>query len=311
MRASTLRRGLVWALPLTLSLGTGRAQAQLVGRPWIVDLNAGAPSLESGKFQLVGSGTLGYATPRLGGVAAGSLAAYDLTTPRSLVDNTLTSGQGEAWVLLGGPGDRLRVELRGEAGVALYDSTYIPLVSNAGFFHDETSFMSRGSLVAGARFAPNDRFAAALRLGGGVQVESYTYVTLDPAAPALLSDSDNTSFRGVGHLELRWRAVPRWFSLRMLGDASLFTITRSSLLVRPTSGAGAASVTEERFRQLDVTGRSSVDLDVLAVFGLMPAVFGGADLFSLRSSAGSTFTVVPVVGIGIIGSPGAQEPRAQ
>jgi hypothetical protein len=290
-------------LALAVLLAASSARPQASGPVITVDANGGVPKLEQEELAFVGDATAGVAVESVGGVLRGAISAYDATSRTAINENTRANGSLEPWFVTGRASDPFRFELRAVGEIAVYESTIAS--SQAGFFQDEDSLMWRGSLLAAARLRPGGRFFLALRLGGGVQYETYDHVRV-PDDPRMFNSTDDTSFRGQGQLRARWIAAPEALSFRARLDASFFSITRDDLAVR-LDQIGTIGVTSSQttLRQIDASARVFVDIDALAVFGIWPAAFVGVDYFRLRSSAGTASSIVPVAGIGIFGFPGA------
>lgn len=296
----TMRAAIVGTTCLAAMLWTTSTIAQQEPSPWVGELNLGVPRLETGNFQFVGNARLGYVVEQFGGIGRGSLAAFDVETDTGTTETLREDGYAEGWFRFGEDGDSVRLELRASGGAALYTSTYTPSsgVANAGFFHDEDSFMVRGGALAGVVVEPDDKFVLQLRAGGGVQFETYDYLTVDPADPNLLTSTDNISGRGEGRLRARWRFLPDTLAARAEVDGSFFTITRSSFAVGQ-AGQGV-SLEDSQLTQVEVTSRLFIDIDASALFEVRPSVFGGPDYFSQSGDVGSESTLVPVVGIGLL-----------
>ena len=156
--------------------------------------------------------------------------------------------------------------------------------------------MGRGSLLLGAALRPNDRFSLELLAGGGLQNETRDVVTTDTTAANLFDSTDSTTLRGEARLRLRHRLVPRVVSVRLRGDASTFSITRSSLYVGHDLTVGESVV---ELRQTEVSARAYVDLDAASFLDLSPGAFAGVDAYSVSGSGSSVSTTVPVFGVAL------------
>lgn len=296
MRDGELRLPRARKLPAGLLILTAPFAAAAEPSPWVLDVNAGVPHLESAHFDVAADAVVGYAGPTLGAVGSGDLGYYDVDDSAASTTNLRERGSLEGFWTLGDAHDPLRLTLRASFGVALYSSTYAPKPGGAGSYHDEDSLMDRGTLLVGVR-GRGERWSLDALAGLGIQYESYGYVTVDPLDPNLLADSDALSARGELRVAARWRVAPEAVSLRLKVDAGYFRLTRSSFLV--AQGAASVANTREELTQIELGSRFFCDLDALALVGIAPAAFVGVDYVGLVGGAGSVATAVPLVGVGL------------
>lgn len=257
-----------------------------------VDLNVGKPSLGTDTFVVALDGGLGYATPRFGVAGSGGFSVYDLSADGSETETVRDAGQIEGWWTFGEAGAGLRPELRVALGAALYSATYVP-APGRGTYHDEDSLLRRGTALAGLRLRQG-RLEGGVWVGGGVQHETFDYVGNDPA-DALVRSEEATTMRGEARLRLRYAAWPSSLALRLTVDATRFSLTRSELVV---ARSGAAARTEA-FAQTEIGARLAADLEILALFGFVPAAFLGLDDVAMSGEAGARRSTIPVVGLGV------------
>lgn len=262
---------------------------------WVLEVDLGKPSLESGDFALSGDASAGYATPTWGVAGRGAFGVWDAVDSGTSTQTVHDAGAVEGWYILGTPADPLRLEVRLAAGADLYSSTSDPGTTGRGAYHDETSLMRRATLLAGGRLR-TPAWQAVLHLGAGVQSEVHDSLTTDPAQD-LLRDEAQTSLRLEGRAVVRWALLPEQLSLRARAVATRFALTRSGLIVRQT---GAVRRSDLDFVELDVAARLFVDVNAITVLGIVPAVFGGLDVVSVEGTAGSRGTVVPLFGVGLV-----------
>ncbi len=268
------------------------------GSGWLVDANLGAARVESDAYRLAADGALGYSTGTWGLGARGNTLAYDEVTSVARIETTKLDGDAEGWLIIGDPAWSARPQVRLTAGGASYDSTYTPEGAGAGPWNDQTSWIWRGTALAGVDWRPGETFSLSALAGGGMQVEWYDYETVG-AGQASLTDDENTTFRGVARLDLRWTALPDTLSLRLRGDASFFKLTRDRFSV--TAGSTTAIADEMLvLSQTEVRTRAFVDIDAAEVFGFRPTLHAGADYFRLSGPEGETTSFVPLAGAGVL-----------
>jgi len=235
----------------------------------------------------------GYSAENFGVIARGSLFYYDVKTPTGFTQTVRDEVSGEAWYVSGKLQDKLRLELRGSGGASLYDTDY--LANNN--FYNPSSTMGRGMLHAGVRLMPDPTLNFQVLVGGGAQMESYNYLSTDPADKNWTTDSDSWSFRGEGRLMAHWAFLPGILSTRLRGDGAYFSITRTdSYIGRQVVVASSQTFT---FHQLELRGRLSVEIDAAALFGILPFVYGGIDHISMSADSGSSSLTVPSAGVGL------------
>jgi hypothetical protein len=265
---------------------------------WLVDANLGAARVESDAYRLAADGALGYATGTWGLGARGNTLAYDEVTSVARIETTKLDGDAEGWLVFGDSTWSARPQVRLTAGGASYDSTYTPVGAGAGPWNDQTSWIWRGTALAGVDWRAGESFSLSALVGGGMQVEWYDYETVG-AGQASLTDDENTTFRGVARLDLRWMALPDILSLRLRGDASFFKLTRDRFSV--TAGS-TTTVADEMLvlSQTEVRTRAFVDIDAAEVLGFRPTLHAGADYYRLSGSEGDTSSFVPLAGVGVL-----------
>ncbi len=288
-------------LVASLVLGVDRARADDED-PWVVEANAGVPHLKSGDLKLIGDAKLGYSSDKLGAVARGSIDYYDTANNAFATDTLHWTAGLDAWWRSGDKSDLLRLEIRVQGSADSYGSTMNPMTPSAGFFHDEDSLMIRSSLLAGVIVMPSDELYLRVLAGGGIQYESFGYVSLNPSDPNLLADSTSFSPRWSGLLVGRWRFLPEWMALRVRAEADYFPITRDSFFLAQggSSPSPSATFTETSYKQADVSTRAFLDLDVAALAGFVPAVWAGADMVLISGPSGSNNVFIGVLGLGLV-----------
>lgn len=264
--------------------------------PWLFDVDAVVPRLDSDEFRVGGGLLLGYSGKGWGVAARGSLYDYDFQRG-SVIRQTESAGGGlDGWFTLG---TTVRFEGRGSFAAQLYNTDAFAPATTA-IFADETSVMGRGTLLAGLRVEPGERFAFGVWAGGGLQIESYSRDAL--VGQTFTDDSqDNTALRFEGRLRLHYLVVPRWLALRAQIDAQTFQITRNAAAAR-YDGTGTVSYdqTASTLNETEAHARAFVDAEALRVLGFVPALTGGFDYFATSGGgAPSESTVVPVAGIGV------------
>jgi hypothetical protein len=270
--------------------------------PWVVEANAGVPHLKSGDLKLIGDAKLGYSSDKLGAVARGSIDYYDTANNAFATDTLHWTAGLDAWWRSGEKSDLLRIEVRVQGSADSYGSTMNPMTPSAGFFHDEDSLMIRSSLLAGVIVMPSDELYVRVLAGGGIQYESFGYVSLNPSDPNLLADSTSFSPRWSGLFVGRWRFLPEWIALRVRAEADYFPITRDNFFLSQGGSASApsATFTETAYKQADITARAFLDLDVAALAGFVPAVWLGTDAVLISGPSGSNNVIIGVLGLGFV-----------
>ncbi len=277
---------------MTAPLRDARAEAP---SPWLLDLNVGKPSLDSGDFALAADGALGYVAPKLGAIVRGGLGVYDVAARGTRTQTVHDEGSVEGWWQTGEKGDPYQFEVRVTGGAALYSSSYDPGRTGQGYYHDEDSLMRRGTILLGAHLRSATLQFAGL-LGAGAQFETWDYLTTDPR-DALLRSEDATSVRGEARLRLRWAALTEQIAARLRLDASRFSITRTGFVV---GQSGTFAPAASAFDQIEVSTRVFVDFELIRVLTVVPAIFGGLDAVTLAGAAGDRSALVPLFGVGLV-----------
>lgn len=279
------------------SLGTAIAAEPPKDDDWLVDANIGAAKVESDAYRLAADGALGYWTRTWGLAARGTTLAYDQTVGAARVETTKLDGDAEGWLAPGNASWKFRPDLRVSAGGANYSSTYTPAGPGAGPWNDQTSWIWRGTALAGFTWNPNPAFAMHMVGGAGVQVEWYDYISADPSQTAL-TDDETVTIRGAARLNLRWSVAPDTLTLRAHGDMSYFGFTRD----RFSFTTDTMSATNEKLElsQLEVRSRAFVDIDAAEFFGFRPTVHGGIDYFRTSGAEANSSLLVPVAGAGLL-----------
>jgi hypothetical protein len=267
---------------------------------WLADLNAGAVRLESSDFRLAADARLGYGQGSWGIVASGDAGTYDEDSDAAHRTTDRLSGAGEAWLLLGGAGDSARLQLRASGGGASYDSTYEPKTAAAGPWTDQTSWMGRGTLLAGLVWQPGPDLSLNALAGAGVQVEWYDYTTAGGTIPVTINDTIDTTARGEARLELTWAALPAVLSLRLRGSATYFKLSRDNEFITVAPGTANVQTTRTTFSQLEASGRGFIDIDAAQVAEIRPTLHGGVDYVRLSGEGGDLTSLVPVFGAGLL-----------
>lgn len=279
------------------SLAAGE-QRGIAGTPWVVDGSVGVPRARGSEdFRVTAALGIGYAAPEVGAVADGELFSYAAAGDRGSADTTRASGSARGWWRFGSR--TLSGEVGARGGAFLITSTFAPSSPGPqeGYFRDEDSVMFRGALDLGIQWEPANQLAVGARGGGGMQYESYGYVSTDPADDTLL-DSDQIGAAGNAELRVRWAFLPDLAGARAFAGVSVYQLTRTRFVVGP---ATAQSVSESviTFTQVDVRTRLTVDLLLLEYEAITPFAYGGADWFVTRASAGSRTEALPSAGVGI------------
>ncbi len=270
--------------------------------PLVLEANAGMPRLSSDETRVVGDLRIGWKTKSFGIVGRGFISYYDYATATGATDNLRTGGSIEGWYRTGQDTSKVRFELRLAGGADYYDASYVPFENGAanGFFHDEDSWLFRGTLLAGLVVQPNATFFLDVLAGGGAQNESYGYLTTDPKDPNVLSDTTAISGRANGRLLLRWSFWPGFLALRIRSEANYFKLTRDVLTVGQIGKPLSATNTTTEVTQLETTTRGFLDLDVAKLLGFVPALWGGVDTIKISGPDGDQTVNVPVFGLGIV-----------
>src|ERR1700677_4479036 len=156
--------------------------------------------------------------------------------------------------------------------------------------------------MAGLRWRPNSQVLLAVLAGGGGQYETQDSSTAGGSTTYSLNSQQNVSVQGQGRLLLRWRIVPGWIGIRLRGDGNIFTITQdvSGATIATNGMLTAAPVSTQQEQQLELHGRFFLDADVISFARFVPSIWGGVDYVSLTGATSSSYSAVPVVGIGVI-----------
>jgi hypothetical protein len=280
---SSKRCSLVGVLVVMAFAPSGQA-SEPPGSGWLVDANLGAARVESDAYRLAADGALGYSTGTWGVGARGNTLAYDEVTSVARIETTKLDGDAEGWLVFGDSTWSARPQVRLTAGGASYDSTYTPEGAGAGPWNDQTSWIWRGTALAGVDWRAGETFSLSALVGAG---------------QASLTDDENTTFRGVARLDLRWVALPDALSLRLRGDASYFKLTRDRFSV--TAGS-TTTIADEMLvlSQSEVRTRAFVDIDAAEVLGFRPTLHAGADYYRLSGTEGDSSSLVPLAGVGVL-----------
>lgn len=267
--------------------------------PFVADINASFPILESSEFRLNGDLTLGYNANTWGVVARGSAYNYELLTRGGLTDTVRYDGEASGYGYI--PiAPKLRAELRGLFGASFYDTTTVSS-ERAALFVDQTSVIVRAEGIAGLRWDATDRAAFALQGGLGVQSETWdeNSISANGAAVTYVGDERSpTTVRAEGRFRAQWNMVPDVVSSRLRVDLNSLAISRSDTSTTITVGSGVSSSTGTSVsseRQLEVFARLFFDIDAARVVDFRPSVHAGLNYIEV---AGIN-AVAPVFGLGI------------
>lgn len=262
-----------------------------------LDVDVGVPKLATDEFKAIGDATAGFAHDSFGVIAHGSLFYYSMDKANASVDTTRADYGGEAWYVTGRPEDRVGFELRLIGGGLYYESDFLPKVASAGYYHNEDSWMGRGTLMAGVKARPASTLLTEALVGGGFLYESYGYFKVDPKDPSIFSDTTNMSFRGDARLLAHWRFLPDIVSTRLRAEGAMFQLTRETESY--TLGDKAKAAESSSLRQIEFRARLSVELDAAAFVGILPFVFGGLDYIGASANGSSSSITIPSAGIGL------------
>lgn len=301
LQVGEARRRAGLALAFTLAGCAVSAQCRAdEGMRWALDASIGVPKLSRGGFHVIGGGSAGVQAPTWSAFGRGDFAAYDLEGKGGVQQGERAEGNVEG----GGSfalSPALALDARGSLGAATYDATTIsPLVP----LSDEGSTLYRAGGLVGLRWTSGRSFAS-LHLGGGAQLEQYGRTVVAQAGQSVaLDDESKTTFRAEARIAARWAIVPDVVSLRIRSEGTMFSLRRDARAIRVTTSgtpsvvaAGAVDTT----KQLEVRSRLFVDVDALALFGVVPAVYAGVDLLRVDGPAGVLTSTVPSAGVGLFG----------
>ena len=79
---------------------------------WVLEIDLGKPSLESGDFALSGDASAGYATPTWGVGGRGAFGVWDAVDSGTSTKTGHDAGGVEGWYMLGTPAGPRRMEIR-------------------------------------------------------------------------------------------------------------------------------------------------------------------------------------------------------
>jgi hypothetical protein len=273
--------------------------------PWsehvLFDLNGDVPRIGRNDFNVVGDLMTGYNAQNWGIIGNGALHEYDFSAPDLIAQTSSRDGSLESWVSLD-PSPAWRIEIRGTGRAAYYDTTKINTApGSTQTLADETSWMGRGSLVAGTRYQPGTRFAGGLWLGAGGQYEFYSRLDVGArgARQAASLDQTSTSLLLNGRLRVQYALVPQILAVRLRVDAQRFQITRDSLQMQAVAGVITTTAPAQAATQTEMQTRLFLDADVARFAGFVPSLNTGFDYFMLDSTSDSVASMVPVFGAGI------------
>lgn len=293
------RLGLAVLVCAAVCLQVIQAEAAEVvtGTPYVIDVSAGVPVVESNTFNIDGSATVGYSTRDLGFWVHGSFSTFDVLQDQREQTEVKTNVDGEAWYRLGSD-KTAGASFGATAALAQYsnDSTYLaPFAST-----EEASQMVRGSATAGAWLNVPNSLEGRLDAFGGFQREAYLRTAVTGAGSLDDEFRSEFTFRYNARLRLRWLAAPRAFSLNLHGDLEGFSLNRSRALFSYSPGVGFDQQDEvvAAFR-LDTTGRVEAVLDWASLWGVSPFVYGQLRYVSARAQGFTIATTVPGAGLGI------------
>lgn len=270
--------------------------------PWIVEVNGGVPRLATSDLRIVGDLALGYDSDGLGVVARGAVRYFDLTESARSTDSFDATSSFEAWLTGGDERAPVRLEGRVSAGTEYIDTTTLAAPAGAGptRFGDYDSLLVRGSMLAGLRVRPSDRFLLHGLVGGGPQYETHDTTSVSETG-VTLSSPDTWSAQCSLRVDARWKLVPQILSLRGHVTGAYFSVTREELsFASKAPGGGDLALTKAESTQLFAAGRLFVDTDVASFLGFVPAVFGGLDVTHVSAGGGDRTATVPVFGAGIV-----------
>lgn len=260
--------------------------------PWTYSAEVGVPKLAGSEFKLVGAGALGYHGESKGVAAQLAFASYATQSSQAVASTSRNSFGVQGWWQLSDPKEPTRVELRGELGYASYGTVYIPISDTAGELLTEFSGMSRLSALIGGTRDIDGQLSVNALAGLGVQSESYS-----TSSGTGIDASTSTSARGLGRIGARYRIAPHQVTLRLNADLSYASVTRTQFAV-DTEDLGAV-LEPETFRLIESNNRLFGDLELLSFAGVVPNAFLGLDVLAINGDAGSSSTVVPLVGVGL------------
>lgn len=272
--------------------------------PWLFDGSVGVPKLASGAFSLAFDVTGGYTGEHLAGSANFAMSTMSMQEGNTLSSTGRTRFGVDANYLTS-PGPH-RFEASASLGYASYQTSYLSMGdgtsgSNASpGFSAEGSGLMRASAMAGVRAQESDVLQWRTRAGVGIQSESYSRVSSgntpgNGSGDANGSFSAATSVRFSAHAEARWRVMPDLVALRPELGASMFSIRRSAFFF----GATQNSATLEDSRAIELSLRANAEIEKLAMFGFVPALFAGLDYANVSGDAGTTSTLIPLGGIAL------------
>jgi hypothetical protein len=275
-------------------------RGQLLGLgPWsekvLFAASFGVPQLDSGTFNVVGEGTLGYNDVAWGIVGQGGASVYDFSDATSDETTAKFFGGGDAWYSLA-LSETTRADFRGTGEAVVFD-TDSTLVDDTGAFvftGTEESLLIRGGALIGLRHqAPN--LGVGGWAGGGFQLNSFGNfaATADEEV-----SSDDDSVGGYGHLRMRlqWGFLPDALALRVSLDGKYYQMAR----IASQADASGVVDTESSSQQLEAIGRVFLDLEAARLFDFVPGAGVGLDHYQLAvNEEGTKVTTVPVYMLGV------------
>lgn len=257
--------------------------------------------LKEGDTRLAGDLSASVSGRMFGVEARGSVGTFDVAGANGAFSQTdRAEGALDGFVRFGAPSLSGEVHLSG--GAAYYGTTiHVP----GAAFTDDDSTMGRGSLLVGVRgLTPGIGYL--VLVGGGAQFESRGTLAAPTTAGATIAidDTEETKARFEARARLRVPFYRENLAVRLLEDASMFSLTRDASAIRVDTGATSGGVSQASstvsLRQIESRTRLALDVQALAFGPLMPTVFVGLDVVAQSSDQGNATAVVPLGGVGLV-----------
>ncbi len=260
--------------------------------PWNYSGEVGVPKLASSDFKLVGGGEVGYRKATWSIAANLAFASYATQSDQAYNSTSRNSfGVDGAWALSDAH-EPTRFDLQGELKYASYATVYIPIDPNAGDLLTEFSGMGRLSALLGVEHDVDPTLSLHGAAGIGFQNESYS-----TSSDSGIDASTSSSARFLGRVGARYVAMPGKLNVRLQSELGYASVTRTQFAVDTEDLA--APPAPETFKLIEANNRLFGDLEMLSFARIVPNAFVGLDVFAMSGDAGSSSTLIPLVGVGL------------